>query len=454
MKRLLSLLLCAGLLAAPALAAEDAQPQPQTIAPWAYDAMSEAAALGIWEDSMIYCIQDPVTQEQLADMTAVVADKLALLELPVNTGTSDPDALVIDTTRRGVMNALYQEAAAYALEGVDHSVVDFLSGLGVVQGDGADLALERPCTLQEALVMAQRLVLSLYDRYDAGAQGLLWKAEANGNTLYLLGTIHVDRGNIYPFHKSLRDAITASQDAIFEVDFGDVADIQAFQAMQYYSDGTTLKDHVSAEIYDKAVAAGAALPAPYTLDEATVAMFKPWALANLINSIGLMDESSGETPEAIDVYVYSKSMNNGLTVDAVESYVYQGTHIYEGLSEEYQEAYLGAALDTDYTGASTEADDPIATVDAMLDAWKVRDPAAFDAVYGKDAMVEQGDEYTQRLFADRDPGMIAYADTYLKQAGGGHTGFLAVGAGHMVGKTGVVQGLKDLGYTVELVPVG
>ncbi|MFR4562872.1 MAG: TraB/GumN family protein [Flavonifractor plautii] len=36
---------------------------------------------------------------------------------------------------------------------------------------------------------------------------------------------------------------------------------------------------------------------------------------------------------------------------------------------------------------------------------------------------------------------------------GSHTGLLVVGAGHMVGDTGVVQGLRDLGYTVELVPV-
>ena len=47
--------------------------------------------------------------------------------------------------------------------------------------------------------------------------------------------------------------------------------------------------------------------------------------------------------------------------------------------------------------------------------------------------------------------MIAYARDYLTQEGS-HTGLLVVGAGHMVGGSGVVQGLKDLGYTVEVVP--
>ena len=49
--------------------------------------------------------------------------------------------------------------------------------------------------------MAERLVLAVYDLCDAGSRGLLWKATNGDNTLYLLGTIHVDRSNVYPLHK-------------------------------------------------------------------------------------------------------------------------------------------------------------------------------------------------------------------------------------------------------------
>ena len=41
--------------------------------------------------------------------------------------------------------------------------------------------------------MANRLILALYDANDAGSKGLLWKATNGRNTLYLLGTIHLDR---------------------------------------------------------------------------------------------------------------------------------------------------------------------------------------------------------------------------------------------------------------------
>ena len=42
-------------------------------------------------------------------------------------------------------------------------------------------------------------------------------------------------------------------------------------------------------------------------------------------------------------------------------------------------------------------------------------------------------------------------DRYLETEGE-NTFFLAVGAGHMVDPGGIVSGLRELGYTVELVP--
>ena len=75
----------------------------------------------------------------------------------------------------------------------------------------------------------------------------------------------------------------------------------------------------------------------------------------------------------------------------------------------------------------------------------------FAKAYPKDEIINGADELEGKLFTDRDPGMIAYAADYLEQ-GGSHTGLLVVGAGHMIGSSGIVQGLKDLGYTVEVVP--
>ena len=452
-RRILAGVLTAGVLWAPALAAEPETPA-QTPSPWAYGALADSYAMGLVDDNYPSYIQDPLTQEQLEAMTAVAAGKLALLELPQR--PADTAGLVVDTTRGGVMNALYQEAAAYELEGIEAGAEAFLTGLGVVQGDqNGDLRLSDPCTYQEAMVMTERLILAVYDANDAGSKGLLWKAVNGDNTLYLLGTIHLDRSNAYPLHKSVRDALDASQVVSFELDLNDQEGLAQLVSRQSYSDGTTLADHISPELYQRVQAAAESMGVgPHDLDG-----FKAWALASTFGTLSLQDDTTSANMMAIDMYINAYAVNAGKTIDAVETYDLQ-LDIFDGLSPEYQEAYLDSSLalyEAALSGQEVSEDAQAmaqaqeAQIAAMFDAWKDRDPETFAAVYGKETVMDSGDELNVKLFTERDPGMIAAAAEYLETEGE-NTFFLAVGAGHMVDPGGIVSGLRDLGYTVELVP--
>ena len=473
MKRLLALLLALGLLGSvtPVFAKETGVPaapdgggdvtvmEPAQLPAWAMPELADGYALGLFGDEITTtAYSQTVTLEQLDKLTGIAADKLALLNVDQR---SSAGSFVIDTTRGGVLNALYMEALPYAFEGVDAGAVEFLSALGVVHGDGDSLALDRPCTLLEACAFTNRMILALYDSQNAGALGLLWRAEGNGNTLYLLGSIHTDRYNLYPFHKQLRDIITSSELAAFELDFNNQEGIDEFVAMQTYSDGTTLKDHISPELYQEVMEA----MAPLGMPEDQVAQFKPWALANSFTALSMMDETTSGNGMAPDLYVNAKATNAGIPVEGIETYAFQGK-IFDDLSDEYQENYLAMTL-TMYLGASAGEDlteeeqaeleealkEQEAAVSRWMGQWKTRDIEAFSKDYPKDDI--QGnttDELNSKLFEGRDPNMIAWADSYLKQEGS-HTGLMTVGAGHMIGKTGVVQGLKDLGYTVEVMPL-
>ena len=437
----------------PALAAEpEAAQEP---APWTYEYLADTYALGLMDDGYGKYIQSPITQDQLTAMTDIVSDKLALLGLPQR--EADDDALVIDTTRGGVMNALYQVCADYQMEGINEGVLPFLRELGVVKGvnEAGDLNLEQPCTYQEAMVMSVRLVLAVYDGADAGSRGLLWKVTNGKNTLYLLGTVHVDRSNVYPFHKSLRAALASAQTVIFELDFNDQEGLAEFAAMQTYSDGTTLKDHISPELYASTVQVFADLG----MSEEAVAAYKPWALANSLMSLATQDETTTGAPMAIDLYLNSAAVNAGKQIDAVETYAFQGG-IFDTLSPEYQEAYLAGyvnlALIDDTLEMTEEQKKELQEameyqekqMDAMMETWKAGDAAAFEESFDKAAVLESTDELNSRLFTDRDPNMIEYAAKLLEREGE-NTFFLAVGAGHMVDPGGIVGGLRALGYTVE-----
>ena len=186
----------------------------------------------------------------------------------------------------------------------------------------------------------------------------------------------------------------------------------------------------------------------------------------------LDDETTGANAMAIDLYVNSKAANAGIPIDAVETYAFQGG-IFDSLSPEYQEVYLASGLlmclDVNTMDQATKdaitavlGEDALkpATQEAMeaevaqigiwMDQWKARDTEGFAAAYPKDTIIQSDDELNSKLFTDRDPGMIQYAADYLSQEGS-HTGLMVVGAGHMIGNTGIVQGLKDLGYAVEVV---
>ena len=167
--------------------------------------------------------------------------------------------------------------------------------------------------------MAERLILALYDANDAGSRGLLWKAVNGDNTLYLLGTIHMDRSNVYPLHKSVRDALDASQVVSFELDLNDQEGMALLAQLQVYSDGTTLADHISPELYARVQAAAVSLGMePNGFDA-----YKPWALASTFGVLSLQDDTTGANAMAIDVYINAYAVNAGKTIDSVETYAFQ-----------------------------------------------------------------------------------------------------------------------------------
>ena len=160
-----------------------------------------------------------------------------------------------------------------------------------------------------------------------------------GNVLYLLGSIHTDRNNLYPFHKQLRDVILNAEQVSFELDFNDTDQLLEFAAMQTYPAGDSLANHISPALYQAVVQAAAQLG----MDEGTVSQYKPWALANSFSSLATLDETSSENAMAIDLYVNAKAINAGIGIGAVETYAFQG-QIFDTLSPEYQEQYLAGGL--------------------------------------------------------------------------------------------------------------
>lgn len=463
MKKWVSLFLCLCLLLTPVLAAEpagEAAPgeaeavEVQQPSVWTVPYLADAYGLKLVDDGYTGYITSPVAAEQIAAIAAQVYAKLSLL---TDEPETEPAWDVSGNTRGDVVNALGAAVKAAGFD--DAEPVQALQKLGAVQGDGVSLSLERVCTYEEAMVMATRTVLGAYDTKNAGSKGLLWKATNGENTVYLLGTAHMDRGNLYPFHQTLRSAIQSADTVVLELDFQDQEGMAEFIAMQTYGEGDGLKNHIPADLYTRTVNAFAQLGLP----EEQTNTFKPWALANTVTSLMSSDETAGDAPMAIDLYVNAAAVNAGKTVTGAETYALQGG-IFDTLSEEYQTAYLESGvimLEATFAppaDAPQEVDPELqAALDEqermytdMMTAWQTADLELFNKTYDKSSTVDSDDELNARLFTDRDPGMVKVAQSYLEKEGS-NTTFLAFGAGHMVAPGGIVPELQALGYTVEQV---
>jgi uncharacterized protein YbaP (TraB family) len=81
---------------------------------------------------------------------------------------------------------------------------------------------------------------------------LFWKVENNGNTVYLLGSIHIANESFYPLDSIIEEAFDESNYLGVEADIKNVnkEEIQAFIFENaIYKDGTTIEDHLDDSTY-------------------------------------------------------------------------------------------------------------------------------------------------------------------------------------------------------------
>ena len=252
------------------------------------------------------------------------------------------------------------------------------------------------------------------DAASEPAQPLFWQVSGNGysGSFYLLGSIHVSDGLTYP--QELLDAYAACDTLAVESDVLALeADLSAQVEMMrclVYTDGTTIDAHLDAQTYADA--------------------------KQVLTDLG------------VDRYFLQMAKADGTEILEVEQY----TDVYRALgalSEETQVYALQQAIRPEVL-AATEED-----AAALLDAWCSGDEAAIidllEAEPDEPLTPEEeaaAEEFGRTLVTDRNAVMIRAADEALRA---GKNVFYIVGIAHMLGEDGIVEGLRQLGYTVTQV---
>lgn len=271
----------------------------------------------------------------------------------------------------------------------------------------------------------------------------------NGQEMWLLGTIHTgdDRTGFLP--QEIYDAFAASDALALECD-SDAFDEQMEeddelqeQVMQnyYYSDGSTTKDHVEdEELYEYALQM---MKASGNYNMNTLEL-KAYVWSSAIEGFYMRQGYQLSRDKGVEERLTKLAEEQEKPIREVESSLFQ-IEMLTGYSDAVQEMMLSSS------GTSQEYWEG---VQELYDLWCVGDEAAMREYLAddlSDATEEERkvyEEYNKAMSTDRNAGMLDVAKDYLES---GEVIFYAVGLAHLLAEDGLVDTLREAGYTVELV---
>ena len=276
--------------------------------------------------------------------------------------------------------------------------------------------------------------LSLSYSISYAEKNFLWRVQSKRNTVYVLGSIHLLKKDIYPLSRTIEGAFEKSDVLAVEANVNDISrlDIGKLMESAFYPVSDSLEKHVSGKTFSliKEETARAGLPMELVYNQ------KPWFLGLTLESIELM--KSGYDPNyGIDKHFLSKAEGRK-KISELESLDYQ-INLLAGLNDEEQELFLLYTL--------RELRILVQEVDKLVDAWKSGAVEKMESTITK-SLAEDRRFYTiyDKLIYKRNRNMAQKIEGYLKTNG---TYFVVVGAAHLLGDKGIIQLLKDRGYSVE-----
>jgi uncharacterized protein len=267
----------------------------------------------------------------------------------------------------------------------------------------------------------------------AGKRLFMWRVKSTNATVYLLGSIHVAMPKMYPLDARIEKAFSNSDVLVVEADASpDKALGLAMQMMTRasYPPDDSLDKHISKELFETIQARMATNGIP----PAMVQGLKPWFLAMTL-TLGELSDLGIDPQLGIDLHFLQEA--KGKPIVELEGAEAQFT-LLDGFTDKEQEEFLKFTLKDNENIAKS--------VDDIITAWSGGDVKKLDDLIMqsvKDSPEMQA--LYAKLFDDRNKKMATKIEDMLKT---NKTYFVVVGAGHLVGKNGLLK-LLGKNHAVE-----
>ena len=286
----------------------------------------------------------------------------------------------------------------------------------------------RPCIL---LLLLACLLPAQLPAEDVGQRGLLWEVGRAGlPASYLFGTIHSEDPAVLALPAPVQQAFDAAHSLVLETLLDLDAMLYSSQIM-LLGEGRLLSEITGKPLFEQAARAIRTRGIP----ELVLDRMKPWAAAVTLSM------PPPETGEVLDMRLYQRALQAGKPVFGLET-IREQLAIFDDMPEREQLALLQDAVENFPEIDSLHRE--------LLDAWLERDLEALMAINLETMQAgdrELATEFQDRLIVTRNRLMAERLQAYLQEG----DVFVAVGALHLPGETGLLNLLQQHGYTVRVI---
>ena len=272
--------------------------------------------------------------------------------------------------------------------------------------------------------------------HAAEARSFAWKVSRAGQTVYIVGSVHMLSKDYYPLPPALDTVYKESDLLVEEADLGEMLSADGQMSMLtrgMLPDDQSLEKVISpatyADVSKRLQAAGMPME-PFS-------RLKPWAIALML--LGLEWQRAGFDPNlGLDKHFYDRAQSDGKPVQGLETAEFQISR-FDEMTYEQQDRMLRETL--------KEADTEQTSVRTLADAWRAGDAPAVERIVLQD--LKSDPQMYQRLLIDRNRNWMPKIEALFSRSG---RSLVIVGAAHVVGPDGLLAMLKTRGYAIEQMP--
>ena len=284
------------------------------------------------------------------------------------------------------------------------------------------------------VVVFLSVAVFVQDTLSQSRKNFLWRVESGTNTVYVLGSLHFFKKEIYPLDRRIETAFDQANILVVEANVNDIAklDIEKLVGSVLYSGDETLEKHISAEAYELIKKETGRLSIPLEF----INRQKAWFLALELESLELL--KLGFDPNyGIDKHFLSKAAGKKKILE-LESLDYQ-IDLLSKFSDREQELFLLYTV-KDLRILRQE-------LDKLTQAWISGDAKGLESIMRRGVAEDSRmASVYEKLVLERNGNMASKIEGFL---GNRETYFVVVGAAHLVGDHGIIEILKGKGFKVE-----